>query len=279
MSARTNPSGAPTPLRQDDASRGGIALLEETGSLLTFAGRAIREMPSAIRLYPSEVVRQAARLVSSNAPIVLLLAALLGALIGITGSFVLGSVGLDSYVAVITSVPMMRGTIEVVFGWVLAAKAGCGIVAELGAMRISEEIDAMEVMGIRSITYLVSTRLVAALIVLPGLFVVSLLVHFIACGLTFVKFLRVVSQGGYTSILYLFQGPRDFAIAVLLASLIGLAIVVIACFYGYNASGGPVGVGRATAQAMLVSLVLISVAAMVSAQAFYAGVLHEAFGT
>jgi len=262
-----------------DKSSPTVDMLEHTGSLLTFGGRAIRDMQVAVRLYPSEVLRQAAQLAASNAPVILFLAAMLGALIGITGAFVLGSVGLDSYVAAIPAVPMMRGTIEVVFGWVLAAKAGCGIVAELGAMRISEEIDAMEVMGVRSVAYLVSTRLVAALLVLPALFVVALGVHFIFCGLTFVGFLQVVSPGGYSNVLFMLQGPRDFAIAVFLATLIGFMISVVACYYGYNAKGGPVGVGRSTAQAMLVSLVLISVTAMIVTQVFYANVLNEAFGT
>jgi phospholipid/cholesterol/gamma-HCH transport system permease protein len=255
------------------------ASLEHSGSLVAFAARATREVPTAIRLYPSEVLRQAALLGRSNAPVILFLATMLGLLIGITASFLLGGVGLDSYVSAVPAVPMMRGTIEVVFGWVLAAKAGCGIVAELGAMRISEEIDAMEVMGVRSMTYLVSTKVAGAMIVLPFLFTASLGVHFLACRLVLVNFLGTVSSGGYSNVLFLLQGPRDLVIAVFLASLIGYLIVVVACFYGYHAQGGPVGVGRSTAGAMLVSLVIISVVAMIVTQLFYANVLNEAFGT
>jgi phospholipid/cholesterol/gamma-HCH transport system permease protein len=255
------------------------APFEHAGGLVSFAMRAIRELPVAIRLYPSEVFRQAGLFIRSNALVVLFMLFMLGALLGITGTFLFETVGLDSYVSAINAVPMMRGVVEIVFGWILAAKAGCGIVAELGAMRISEEIDAMEVMGIRSIPYLVGTRLAAALMVLPFLFVTSLGVHFLAARLFFVDFLNTVSSGGFSYVLFLLQSPRDFMVALLWGTLVGFIVTIVACYYGYNAKGGPVGVGRNTAQAMLVNLVLISVTAMILAQVFYANVLAEAFGT
>jgi phospholipid/cholesterol/gamma-HCH transport system permease protein len=252
---------------------------EHAGELVAFALRAVKEMPVAIRLYPSEVFRQAGLLIRSNAIVVYFMLFMLGALLGITGTFLFETIGLDSYVSAINAVPMMRGVVEIVFGWILAAKYGCGIVAELGAMRISEEIDAMEVMGVRSIPYLIGTRLAAALLVLPFLFVTALGIHFIAAKLFFVDFLNTVSTGGFTYVLFLLQSPRDFMVALLWGTVVGFLVTVVACFYGYNAKGGPVGVGRSTAQAMLVNLVLISVTAMIIAQIFYANVLAEAFGT
>jgi len=252
---------------------------EQAGELVAFAIRAVKELPVAVRLYPSEVFRQAGLFIRSNALVVLFMLFMLGALLGITGTFLFETIGLDSYVSAINAVPMMRGVVEIVFGWILAAKAGCGIVAELGAMRISEEIDAMEVMGVRSIPYLVGTRLAASLVVLPFLFVTALGVHFIAAKLFFVDFLNTVSSGGFTYVLFLLQSPRDFMVALMWGTVVGFIVTVVACYYGYNAKGGPVGVGRSTAQAMLVNLVLISVTAMIIAQIFYANVLAEAFGT
>lgn len=253
--------------------------LEDAGKLVDFVLVVVRSIPLAVRLYPGEVVRQAGLLIRSNALVVLSMLFLLGALLGITGTVLFEAMGLESYAAAIPAVPMMRGVVEIVFGWVLAAKAGCGMVAELGAMRISEEIDAMEVMGVRSIPYLVSTRVVAAAVVLPFLFVTSLGVYFIASKLFFVDLLSTVSSGGFTSVLFLFQGPRDLFVAVLWGTIVGLVVTVVACYHGYNSSGGPVGVGRSTAQAMLVNLVMISAIAMIMAQIFYANVLSEAFGT
>ena len=255
------------------------APFEDAGTLVAFGLRVIRELPATVRLYPSEVLRQCGLLIRSNALVVLFMLFMLGALLGITGTFLFEGIGLESYVAAIPAVPLMRGVVEIVFGWVLAAKAGCGIVAELGAMRISEEIDAMEVMGVRSIPYLVGTRVMASLIVLPFLFVTSLGVFFVSSKLFFVDFLSSVSSGGFFYVLFLFQSPRDFLVALTWGTVVGFVVTVVACYYGYTASGGPVCVGRSTAQAMLVNLVLISVIAMIMAQIFYANVLSEAFGT
>lgn len=251
----------------------------DAGELVSFGLRVLGECPAALRLFPSEVLRQASLMLRSNGLVVVFMLFMLGALLGITGTALFEGIGLESYVAAIPAVAIMRGVVEIVFGWVLAAKAGCGIVAELGAMRISEEIDAMEVMGVRSIPYLVSTRVVAAAVVLPALFATGLLVHFYASKLFFVDLLKAVSPGGFWDVLYLMQGPRDLIAATIWASVIGVVVTIVSCFYGYTAKGGPVGVGRATAQAMLVNLVLISLISMILAQVFYGNVLDQAFGT
>jgi phospholipid/cholesterol/gamma-HCH transport system permease protein len=278
MSRATTPQERIRQIRID-ADSPVVRPLESAGELVSFAARAVREMPAAIRLYPSEVFRQAGLFIRSNAAVVLFMLFMLGALMGITGSFLFEGIGLDSYVSAINSIPLMRGVIEIVFGWILAAKAGCGIVAEIGAMRISEEIDAMEVMGIRSIPYLVGTRLAAALVVLPFLFVSALVVHFFAAKLFFVDLLNTVSAGGFDNVLFLLQSPRDLMVAMLWGTIVGFIVIVVATYFGYTASGGPVGVGRATAQAMLVNLVLISITALLIAQIFYANSFAEAFGT
>jgi phospholipid/cholesterol/gamma-HCH transport system permease protein len=248
------------------------------GEMLGFTLQVVRELPATVRLYPGEVARQAGLLIRSNVLVVLFIMFMLGALIALTSTFLFEGIGLESYVSAMDAVGLLRGVMEIVFGWVLAAKAGCGIVAELGAMRITEEIDAMEVMGVRSVPYLVGTRIVAAIVVLPCLFVVSLGVLFIASKLFFVDLLATVSSGGFWEVLWLMHGPREFIIAVFWGSLVGLLVIVVACFHGYHAQGGPVGVGQATAQAMLVNLVLISVLSMILAQVFYSGEFTEGFG-
>jgi phospholipid/cholesterol/gamma-HCH transport system permease protein len=275
--------GQPEPLSVQTANRRAreprwVAPLTDAGELVGFGLRVIRELPATVRLYPGEVVRQSGLLIRSNALVMLFMMFMLGALIALTATVVFESIGLESYVSAMDAVGLLRGVVEIVFGWVLAAKAGCGIVAELGAMRISEEIDAMEVMGVRSIPYLVGTRVVAAIVVLPSLFVVSLGVLFVSSKLFMVDLLSTVSSGGFWTVLYLMHGPREFFIAVFWGTIVGIVVTVVACFYGYHAEGGPVGVGRATAQAMLVNLVLISLIAMILAQLFYSGEITEGFG-
>lgn len=252
---------------------------EAAGDLLRFSAKAFRQIPTALRLYPEEAVRQAAYVVRSNAVVIFAMIFMLGALLGITGTYLFGALGLDSYVAAIPAVPMMRGVVEIVFAWVFAAKAGCGIVAELGAMRITEEIDAVEVMGIRPIPYLVSNRIIGALVTMPLMFAAALLLSFFSQRLFFVNLLSTVSSGGFSNILFLFQGPLDFLIAVAWATVLILIVTAVSCYYGYNAKGGPVGVGYATAQSMLVNLVLTSLTSMALAQVFYGGHSGTPIGT
>jgi phospholipid/cholesterol/gamma-HCH transport system permease protein len=243
--------------------------LDGIGDFVEFSGKAFREIPTAIRLYPAEVVRHAADLFRSNALVVLGMLFMMGAVLGLTANFLFESIGIDSYIAAVNSVGGMRGIIQVVFGWVVAAKVGCGIVAELGAMRISEEIDAMEVMGIRSIPYLVSTRLAAGALVMPLLFVSAMSVNFFAGYLFNVRLLDTVSSGGFSYFLFLFQNMRDFIISVVWGTFLGVVILLVASYFGYTAKGGPVGVGRNTAQSMLVNLVLVSMIGMTLVQLFY----------
>ncbi|WP_202033248.1 ABC transporter permease [Nocardioides sp. WS12] len=257
----------------------GTSLLRGAGSLVSFSVQAFKSVPTALRLYPSEVMRQVGLMIKSNAPVVFFMLFMLGALIGITGTFLFEGIGLESYVGSITAVPMMRGISQIVFGWVLAAKAGCGTVAELGAMRISEEIDGMEVMGVQSLPFLVGTRLMAAIVVVPPMFTIALGIHFAASKFFFVDALGAVSPGGYHYVLFLFQSPRDLTIAVLWATIVAVIVTLVSCYFGYTAEGGPVGVGHATAQSMLVNLMLISASATIIAQLFYAGLFNEAIGT
>jgi len=279
----SEPGGTPSRKERTAARMADLGMisspLEELGGLVHFTVRVVRDLPTTIRIYPGEVARQCGMLIKSNALVVLFMLFMLGALCGLTGTFLFESIGLESYVAVIPAVPLLRGLAQIVFGWVLAAKAGCGNVAELGAMRISEEIDAMDVMGVQSLLFLVGTRVAAAIIVIPALWVSGVGVFYLASKLFFVDLLQTVSNGGFNYILFLFQSPRDFIIAMAWCIVLGFLITVVSCYYGYNASGGPVGVGRATAQSMLVNLILVSVVSMVFANLFYAHVLNEAIGT
>jgi phospholipid/cholesterol/gamma-HCH transport system permease protein len=253
--------------------------LEDTGNLVAFTWRTIKDMPLAFRLYPAECLRQVGSLLRSNLAVLLFMMVLLGALLGITGTFLFEGLGLESYVAAISSVPLMRGVVEIVFGWVLAAKYGCGIVAELGAMRISDEIDAMDVMGVESRPFLNSTRALASLVALPFVFVTGLELFFLSSRFFYVNVLQSVSSGGHDNILWVFQSPRDLLIATTWATVTGFVVTLVSVYYGYTASGGPVGVGRATAQSMLVNLVLISAVAVLFAMNFYLFGGGEAFGT
>ena len=155
------------------------------------------------------------------------------------------------------------------FGYIMAAKVGTGIVAELGAMRINEEIDALEVMGVRPITFLAATRLLAAWMVLPFIYISAVGVGFFASYLAVVKQIGEVSSGGYFLIFWMFQNPPDLLFSVIKGMAMATAIVAVGCYYGYTASGGPVGVGQATAKSMILNMVLVHLIGMMGSQIFW----------
>jgi phospholipid/cholesterol/gamma-HCH transport system permease protein len=151
----------------------------------------------------------------------------------------------------------------------MAAKVGTGIVAELGSMRISDEIDALEVMGIDSMTFLCATKLLGAWLVLPFLYLIAIGAGFFASYLVVVQQIGDVSSGGFFLIFWLFQNPSDLVFSLLKGMVMATAIVLVGCYYGYNAGGGPVGVGTATAKSMVLNLVLVHLIGMLGTQLFW----------
>ncbi|AIJ21300.1 MlaE family ABC transporter permease [Amycolatopsis methanolica] len=252
--------------------------LAGAGEIVVFCGQVIRSVPAAVRLYPSEIIRIAGMYVRSNLLVVLSMTLMIGALIGLTLHFLFGNIGIESYVGGAHAIGGMRGATETAFGWMFAAKLGCGIVAELGSMRISEEVDALEVMGIRPIPYLAGTRFVAALLVVPLLWISALFFEFIGGYLLNVLVLGTTSPGAYIYFLFLFQNGYDFTVTLIWGTLIGLLIVLVSSYYGLTAKGGPVGVGDNTARSMMVSIVIISITAMMLEQLFWGSTPNSPIG-
>jgi phospholipid/cholesterol/gamma-HCH transport system permease protein len=151
----------------------------------------------------------------------------------------------------------------------MAAKVGTGIVAELGSMRISDEIDALEVMGISSMVFLCATRLLAAWLVLPFMYLAGIGAGFFASYLAVVQQVGEVSSGGYFLTFWMFQNPTDLLYSVIKGMTMATAIVLVGCYYGYNARGGPVGVGTATAKSMVLNIVLVHLIGMLGTQLFW----------
>ena len=163
----------------------------------------------------------------------------------------------------------LRELVPLVFGYMMAAKVGTGIVAELGSMRISDEIDALEVMGISGVTFLCATRLLAAWLVLPFIYLCSIGAGFFASYLAVVQQIGDVSGGGYTLVFWQFQNPPDLLFSLIKAMAMATMIVLVGCYYGYNASGGPVGVGTATAKSMVLNIVGVHIIGMLGTQLFW----------
>ncbi|MBQ0923529.1 ABC transporter permease [Saccharopolyspora endophytica] len=226
-------------------------------------------MPLAIAIYLSESIRQAAILIRSSSLVIWFMMFAIGCEVGLQGHYILDQVGASDYVGVFNAVGDLKATSATMWGWVLAAKVGCGFVAEIGSMRISDEIDALEVMGIHSRAYLAGTRLWAMWIVAPFLFITGVGCQNVGSWLVSQVMLDTTSPGAYSNIFWSFQAPVDLLYALLWAVFLGTIIVLVGCYYGYTSSGGPVGVGVNTAKSMMVNMIIVSAAAAILYQFFF----------
>jgi phospholipid/cholesterol/gamma-HCH transport system permease protein len=244
--------------------------LSSAGTLGGFTGNIVRDV-YGLRVFHffGEALRQSGILIVGSTAIIWTLMFILGLQCGIEGAYFTAAQGTPAYAGVFSAWCDLREITPYAFGYMMAAKVGTGIVAELGAMRISEEIDALEVMGIDSVTFLCATRLLAAWLVLPFIYIAGVGAAFLASYIAVVQQIGYTSSGGYLLIFWQFQNPPDFIFSVVKAMFMATAIILVACYYGYNASGGPVGVGRATAKSMVLNLVLVHVIGMLGTQVFW----------
>ena len=247
--------------------------LASVGEIASFTGRIVGDVWSlrVLRFF-GEALRQAGILIVGSAIIMWLYVLLIGlGPCGVEGAYFTESTGAPAYAGVFAAWCNLREAVPYAFGYIMSAKVGTGIVAELGAMRISEEIDALEVMGFDSMTFLCATRLLAAWIVLPFMYLTAIGVAYLASYIAVVKQVGYVSSGGYLLVFWQFQNPGDLAFSLIKGMSMATAIVLVACYYGYNASGGPVGVGAATAKSMVLNLVLVTLIGMLGTQIFWGG--------
>ncbi len=244
--------------------------LDSIGEISRFCAVVIGQVTSgrAFR-FIGEGLRQAGILILGSAAVIWGLIFILGLECGIEGAYFSRSIGAPSNAGAFAAWCDLREVIPYGFGYMMAAKVGTGIVAELGAMRISDEIDALEVMGVAPVTFLAATRLLAAWITLPFIYVTGIGVGYIASYIAVVKQIGDVSSGGYFLIFWMFQNPPDLLFSVIKAMVMGTFIVLVGCYYGYTASGGPVGVGTATAKSMVLNIVLVHIIGMIGTLVFW----------
>jgi phospholipid/cholesterol/gamma-HCH transport system permease protein len=241
------------------------------GEIAGFTGNIVRSVWGlrVLRFF-GEALRQAGILIISSTLVIWGLVFVTGlGTCGIEGAYFLESQGAPAYAGVFTALCDLREAVPYAFGYMMSAKVGTGIVAELGAMRISEEIDALEVMGFDSMTFLCGTRLLASWIVLPFMYISAIGVAYLASYIAVVLQIGYTSSGGYLLPFWEFQNPPDLLFSLIKGMAMATVIVLVGCYYGYNASGGPVGVGAATAKSMVLNLVLVTLIGMLGTQLFW----------
>jgi phospholipid/cholesterol/gamma-HCH transport system permease protein len=226
-----------------------------------FSGRVLR--------FFGETLRQAGILILGSALVIWGLAFILGLQCGIEGAYFSRSTGAPAYAGVFAAWCDLREVMPYAFGYMMSAKVGTGLVAEIGAMRISDEVDALEVMGINSLLFLCATRLLAAWMVLPFLYIAAVGAGFLASYIAVVQQVGETSSGGFFLIFWMFQNPPDLLYSLIKGMAMATVIVLVGCYYGYTASGGPVGVGTATAKSMVLNTVMVHLVGMVGTQIFW----------
>jgi phospholipid/cholesterol/gamma-HCH transport system permease protein len=240
------------------------------GDIVKFTARVFREV-FGLRVFRffGEALRQAGILITGSTIVIWSLAFIIGLECGIEGAYLNRSIGAPAYAGVFSAWCDLRELIPYAFGYMMAAKVGTGLVAEIGAMRITDEIDALEVMGISSMTFLCATRLLAALMVLPFMYLAAIGAGFLASYLSVVQQIGEVSSGGYFLIFWMFQNPPDLLYSLIKGMTMAIVIVIVGTYYGYTASGGPVGVGTATAKSMVFNTVAVHIIGMLGTQLFW----------
>ena len=241
--------------------------VETWGDQLLFYIKALAWTPRVLRLYRKETATILAEVVfgvgalsviAGTVGVIAFLAFFAGTEVGLQGYASLSQIGVAKFTAFISAYFNTREVAPLVAAIALAATVGCGYTARLGAMRINEEIDALEVMAVPSLPFLVTTRVVAGFIAVVPLYVIGLVASYLAARLLVTNF-YTQSSGTYDHYFNLFLPPQDVMYSFGKVLVFALAIILIHCFYGYNASGGPAGVGVAVGNAVRNSIVIFTV--------------------
>lgn len=241
--------------------------LDTLGHELAFYIRVLLALPRSVKRYPKEILRILAEVtlgsgalavIGGTVGVIIGMTFFTGAQVGMSGYAALDQLGTAALSGFVSAYFNTREIAPLVAGIALAATVGCGFTAQLGAMRISEEVDAVEVMAIPSMPFLVATRVIGGLIAIIPLYVVGLLSSYLASRLVVVQYYGQ-SAGTYDHYFNQFLPPGDVLWSFGKVLVFAVVVILIHCFHGYTASGGPAGVGVAVGRAVRTSIVAINV--------------------
>jgi phospholipid/cholesterol/gamma-HCH transport system permease protein len=241
--------------------------LDDLGGQLTFYLKSFRWTPRTIRRYKKEIIRLLAEVsfgtgalavIGGTVGVIAFMSFFTGTEVGLQGYAALNQIGTAAFTGFVSAYFNTREIAPLVAGLALSATVGCGFTAQLGAMRISEEVDALEVMGVPSLPFLVTTRMIAGFVAVIPLYVIGLLSSYFATR-TIATVYYGQSTGTYDHYFHLFLPPGDVLWSFGKVLVFSVIIVLIHCYYGYHASGGPAGVGTAVGRAVRTAIVAINV--------------------
>lgn len=258
-------------------SAGVTSQLAMFGDLLLFVIQAVASVPLVVRRYRKEYLRllgevtfgsRILAVVASTVVVAALLSAVVGVQLALEGYQALDIIGLGPLAGYLSAFANTRELTPLLTAFGLAAQMGCRFTSELGAMRVTDEIDALEVMSVPSLAYLVTTRMMAALTVAVPLYLAALAGSYLATQLTVVA-VGHQGAGTYQHYFHEFLTGRDILLSVLKVVVFAILVTSIHCYYGYNAGGGPEGVGKAAGRAIRASVVSIAFSDMLMTILFW----------
>ena len=241
--------------------------VDELGGQLGFYLKAIAWSPRTLRRYKKEILRILAEVtlgsgalavIGGTVGVIVAMTFFTGTEVGLQGYAALNQLGTSAFSGFVSAYFNTREIAPLVSGIALAATVGCGFTAQLGAMRISEEVDALEVMAIPSLPFLVTTRILGGLVAIVPLYVLGLLSSYVATRIT-VTMVYGQSTGTYDHYFNTFLPPGDVLWSFGKVLVFSVVVILIHCYHGYNASGGPAGVGVAVGKAVRTSIVSVAV--------------------
>ncbi len=274
------PSPRPLPAIASRLARTGRGIRGQAiffGELSVFVYEAVVAIPYVLRHHRREVWTLIAEVTfgggmlavaASTVFVAALLSAVIGIQLGIEGLQGLNIIGLAPLAGLLSAFGNTRELTPLITGFGLAAQMGCKFTAQLGAMRVSEEIDALEVMAVPPLPYLITTRVIAALTTVIPMYLLALSGAYLASQLAVVATAHQGS-GTYLHYFYLFLDRRDIVFSVVKVIVFCTLITFIHTFYGFTVTGGPEGVGRAAGRAIRASIVCIAVSDMLMTLLFW----------
>ncbi|PRW62012.1 MlaE family ABC transporter permease [Actinopolyspora mortivallis] len=244
-----------------------LRTLDELGDQMAFYLRVLAWIPKAVLRYFREVLRLLAEVsfgsgalavIGGTVGVMIGLTMFTGVVVGLQGYAALNQLGTAAFSGFVSAYFNTREIAPLVAGLALSATVGSGFTAQLGAMRISDEIDALEVMGIPSLPYLVSTRVVAGFVAVVPLYVLGLLSSYLASRAVTI-FVHGQPAGTYDTYFNLFLPPEDVLWSFGKVLVFSVVVIMTHCYFGYRASGGPAGVGVAVGRAVRTAIVSTAV--------------------
>lgn len=283
MDTAANRIATPTPyrpagLRWTRQLGRGWAPLEVLGHQVQFAYLVCRGLGHAVRRYRGQMVVIFTDLAWGSgrsvivgggvAPVMVIMGVVAGAMIGIVGFSALDTLGVGPLAGAMSALANPRELAPLVAAVGFAAQAGCRMTAEIGAMRISEEIDALEAHAIDPVPYIVSTRLVAAVVTVIPTYLIGLALGFLTTDLT-VTVVHGAGSGAYGHYFQMFVTPMDLIFSLVKVVVFVVLVTCVHAYFGFYATGGPEGVGIASGRGIRAGLVLIALGDMVMTLAMW----------